>query len=98
VGRLKSTEVQRRGCRRAASALLTSAAVASGRRVGDWFGVLPPRQPPLIEPCVRLTLTRLSDGVHVAAVSSTCHLGRRLAEARSAEAGTQQREGDQPEG
>ncbi|SRR6266851_5699585 len=36
--------------------------------VGDWFGEAP-RQPPLIEPGVRFSRTRLSDGVHVRAVA-----------------------------
>jgi hypothetical protein len=36
-------------------------------RVGDWSGE--PRQPPLIEPDVRFSLIRLSDGVHVRAVA-----------------------------
>ena len=31
---------------------------------------LQPLQPPLIEPCVRFSLTRLSDDVHVAAVAA----------------------------
>ncbi len=39
-------------------------------RVGDWSSATAPRQPPLIEPDVRFSLIRLSDGVHVVAVAS----------------------------
>src|SRR6266508_3973413 len=45
----------------------------NGRRVGDWSGELPPRQPPLIEPDLRFSLIRLSDDVHVTAVAVGCH-------------------------
>jgi hypothetical protein len=34
---------------------------------GDWSGEMP-RQPPLIEPSVRFSRARLSDGVHVRTV------------------------------
>ncbi len=38
-------------------------------RVGDWSSATTPRQPPLIEPDVRFSLIRLSDGVHVVPVA-----------------------------
>jgi hypothetical protein len=37
-------------------------------RVGGWSGEMP-RQPPLIEPWVRFSRTRLSYGVHVRTVA-----------------------------
>jgi hypothetical protein len=46
---------------------VAGAVVSQSRRLVQPDG---PRQPPLIEPCVRFSLTRLSDDVHVATVAA----------------------------